>query len=252
MWGVCTDSQREHSNNVIKLLDRVEQATSVLFFNVLLLPVRFAKVSLYNTNLYLHSMTGILKLITNKLYLKEHYMQMKKFLIVGVLILFSFFTYSQKIIISGQEGLRKLTWNDFTGQVDESSLFVAFTWYNYKFKYSSAQFIGDSVVLKDFQVILQLDPKKSWAKQDKVTDDLLIHEQGHFNIGILFMNELLLKINSAKFFRNSWTTDFPKVIKEVSQKYAEMGVTYDEETNHAKNKRQQAKWNEMFQSTIKF
>lgn len=42
---------------------------------------------------------------------------------------------AQKVIINGAEGNRPLQWNDFTGKVDKSSLFFAFTSWKSNFKF---------------------------------------------------------------------------------------------------------------------
>lgn len=98
--------------------------------------------------------------------------------------------YSQRIIINGEEVLRKLQWSDFSGKPDNASPFYAYTSWKLKSKMNNVQFKGDSVIINDFEVRLELDSVKSWVKTDKATDELLLHEQGHFNFGILSMNEI--------------------------------------------------------------
>lgn len=161
-------------------------------------------------------------------------------------IILSLNSYCQKIIINGQETKRKLTWADFTGKVEKGSSFNAYTAYNFNTKIGSIKIIGDSVSIIGFEVTLELDPKKSWAKEDKVTDELLIHEQGHFNLGILCIKEILSVFHETKFKKSNYNVTLQSIINDISKKYNDMGIKYDAETNHSKNKEQQLVWNNFF------
>ena len=102
-----------------------------------------------------------------------------------VSLLFFQTAFSQKIIVNGQESNGKLSWQDFTGKPDKSSPFYACTANNINYKYDSAWIFGDSVIIKGYQVILELDSMRSWiniekANNKKANAELLIHEQGHF------------------------------------------------------------------------
>ena len=163
-----------------------------------------------------------------------------------ILIFSSFISYGQKIIVRGQESNGKLEWKDFTGKVDRNSSFAAYTGYKFSTKFSGVRFIGDSAVIDGFEVLLELDPKKSWAKMDKATDALLVHEQGHFNLGILTMKEVLTRFNNARFTKNNYQALLQEIVNEVSKKYNDLSKKYDSETDHSKNKDQQEKWNEFF------
>lgn len=177
-------------------------------------------------------------------------MQTKKtsLLFFGLLIYLS--CLSQKIIINGQETIRKLSWSDFTGKVDDSSPFFAYTYYDIKSKGGNIKIIGDSVNIGNFEVTLELSPNKSWAKKDKVTSELLIHEQGHFNLGILAMKEMLDKFRESKFTRSNYNTGLQNIVTEALKKYNNMSVQYDEETNHSDNKQEQMKWNDFFSKNL--
>jgi hypothetical protein len=157
---------------------------------------------------------------------------------------------AQKVIISGKEGNRPLQWVDFTGKVDKSSSFFAYTRWKSNFKFSGMQPKGDSLVVTGFEMTLLLDPENSWAKKDKTTDELLVHEQGHFNIGLLYMKELLQKIPAMSFSKLHYQQEIQTVLNELSKKYSDMGIQYDAETEHSKNKEAQAKWNNFFTDNL--
>ncbi len=159
--------------------------------------------------------------------------------------------YSQKIMVGGHESNGKLVWTDFTGKIDQGSSMNAYTYYNLSTKISSIQFLGDSVLMQGFEVIVELDPNKTWAKPDRLSDKLLEHEQGHFNLGILCMKEIVEKYKQTRFTKNNYSTQIRNLLDEVSKKYKDLGTKYDEETNHSKNLEQQIKWNNFFTEQFK-
>src|SRR5829696_5005254 len=104
-------------------------------------------------------------------------------MLVALLLLCTFQTLSaQKIIIGGAEANRLLQWSDFSGMPDDSSPFFAYTARTTKFKYSSVNFEGNKAILNGFEMTLEFNEKNSWVKKGKENDELLKHEQGHFDV----------------------------------------------------------------------
>lgn len=159
-------------------------------------------------------------------------------------------SYSQKIIVNGEESKGKLTWDDFTGKVNKDVEFNAFTSYKFHTKVGGIKFVGDSAIIDGFDIILYFDHKNSWVKKGKTTDELLMHEQGHFNLGILCIREIRRKFKEAKFTKNNYNSLLQSMVSESSKKYHEMGLTYDKETDHSKNAEQQTKWNNFFSGEL--
>jgi Bacterial protein of unknown function (DUF922) len=168
---------------------------------------------------------------------------MKPSLII-LFIIFSYSAFTQKIIISGEETNRKLAWSDFTGKVDKNSSFLAHTGYLIKYKAEDIKAFGDSISIGKFEVILELDPVKSWANRSKVTDDLLTHEQGHFDISIVCVREIMEVYKQTRFTRANINATLENMVNTIRTKYDGIQLKYDSETDHSKNKEQQAKWNQ--------
>ena len=175
----------------------------------------------------------------------------KTTILLTVTILVTVVCYSQKIFIGGRESNGKLTWPDFTGKIDKSSPMNAYTYYNFSTRFSNVQFLGDSALIQGFEVKLELDQSKSWAKPDRLSDKLLEHEQGHFNLGILCMKEVLEKFKQTRFTKSNFNTELRNMINEVSKKYNDLGIKYDNETDHSKNLEQQTRWNNFFTEQFK-
>ena len=169
-----------------------------------------------------------------------------KYFLVLLLLTASTHLFAQKIIINGTEGNRLLQWSDFSGQPDNSNPYFANTHWDFSYRFSSTKFNGDVAEISGFEIVLQLNPYKSWVKKGKETDELLKHEQGHFNVGLLFSQEVLKKIKTASFTRNNFAAELQKLVSEIFKKYNAMNEQYDNETNHSMNKEAQARWNEFF------
>lgn len=175
---------------------------------------------------------------------------MKTLIIIFLMALCPIHSFSQTILINGHKSDGKLAWSDFTGKVNQSASFNAYTAYTFSTKTESVHFVGDSAVIEGFDAILKLDKKNTWAKKDKVTDELLVHEQGHFDLGILCVREIMKKVKETKFTQANLNSRLNKIINDTSKKYNKLGLKYDKETNHSKNLKQQRKWNEFFKEKL--
>ncbi len=176
--------------------------------------------------------------------------KLKSLLFILMMTTFTILSYSQTILINGQKSDGKLVWSDFTGKVDPSSSFDAFTTYRFKTSLGSIRSVGNSVIIDGFDMILELDQKQTWAKKGKTTDKLLVHEQGHFNIGILHVREITQRFKATEFTLANFESQFNKILAEVTKKYNELKLKYDKETDHSKNLEQQEKWNAFFQKEL--
>lgn len=174
-----------------------------------------------------------------------------KSILFFLLFIHSTDAFSQKIIISGEETTRKLTWSDFTGKVDESDPYSAYTNYNVKPHMDNIMLRGDSVFVGKIEVILELDPSKSWAKKDKLTDALLKHEQGHFDLGILCMRETLAMLGQSRFTKANLNSLAYDIINKMLKKYSDMSVLYDSDTNHSANKDEQKRWDKLIAEMLR-
>jgi len=152
-------------------------------------------------------------------------------------------SFSQTVIINGKSTDRKLTWEDFKAPPDATSTYWAYTGYLVRYRYADVKIFSDSVTIGIFEVTVELDPARTWAKMDKISDELLIHEQGHFNIGILCGREILATFKQTRFEISNYGDQMRSIFQEILKKYIEMGHQYDSETDHFRNKKEQERWN---------
>ena len=135
---------------------------------------------------------------------------------------------------------------------DENSPHYAMTYWTINYKFGNIQFKGDVATVSNFEVILELNPKGSWLKKGKGTDELLVHEQMHFNTGLLCMKELLRREKEIEpqLTRKNFNEKLQKLFDDVLKKHKVMDEKYDNETDHSKNINQQLKWNQFFKEQL--
>ena len=161
-------------------------------------------------------------------------MRKPKLIVLFILCFVSIGLYAQP-----QWKERKLTWDDFSGSIDLASPFIATTHSSINYSYTWANNNnGHTLILNITHVF---NKAKSWIKPDGETDDLLAHEQLHFDI-----NELFARRFFAQFKEKIYTTNLPEEIKmafsQLITDAQNMNDKYDSETAHSKNRKKQKEW----------
>ncbi len=131
----------------------------------------------------------------------------------------------------------KLTWDDFKGEPDLSKgntiAMSAVSIKKYKFTFNKK--IGISRVNALFNC------KNSWSKTKK-NEELLNHEQGHFDITEIYARKLRKKLNNKRFKRNTFSQEIDDIYNTVYKEAVEYQNLYDRETDHHKNREKQKEW----------
>lgn len=139
---------------------------------------------------------------------------------------------------------RKLTWADFKGQPDQNSKYGAVTYSQFS---STYKYSPDSLYCT---ISCEFIPEQSWVKPN-ATEELLKHEQGHFDlteyIARLFRKELLsYKFESYETIR----TEMKRLSAKYAAKFEEIQDQYDEETHHSKKLLEQTIWNKRIEQYL--
>jgi hypothetical protein len=103
---------------------------------------------------------------------------------------------------------------------------------------------GKTVVVKSADITITLDSGQSWVVETKTTNDLLTHEQGHYDITALGARELytgLLKLKAADV--KALEDKVNELSEALQRKIDTTNHRYDEQTDHSKIKALQEKWN---------
>lgn len=139
-----------------------------------------------------------------------------------------------------------ISWSDFTPQpsrphgADED----AFTKVRFHHSYNYAR-NGNVVTVTDATVDITMVTQQCWVVSGKTTNDLLQHEQGHFDITALgakqFYNALLSI--TARSIRDM-ETSISQAHEKYQQKIDRANIRYDSQTNHSQNVKLQQQWDQ--------
>lgn len=139
----------------------------------------------------------------------------------------------------------KLTWKDFKGKIndfDQRASAITYSIVDFQ-----AEITNDFVVLTARAVFIK---DESWAEKNN-TDNLLKHEQVHFD-----MTELRVREIKKAFAETTFTSydDFNKrlddIYDNISDKYDAYDGLYDKETVHSTNIEEQLRWNKKVEKEL--
>ena len=136
-----------------------------------------------------------------------------------------------------------MVWSDFVGAPDAASPYHALTKWSLRYQTGTVQLSGQQVDMPNFGITLEFDPAASWVKKGKETTELLRHEQGHFDLGLLCMAELLKEVKALKLTPDNFKPSLQGLFQTTLARYHELGLRYDKETDHGIKKDEQARWN---------
>lgn len=168
----------------------------------------------------------------------------KIILIIGSIIWVftsAFFFYSENDILFWSKDLR-LTWDNFKGPVPQEDSHHARSYCKINCTY---KVVSDSL---NISITTSFSVNKSWAKAER-TDDLLNHEQRHFDVE---------EIYSRKFrqYAARWkgVPDIGTYLKtgndSIGKECTSFQDKYDTETDHSKKQTAQKKWNKKIDSLL--
>ncbi|MFN4123548.1 MAG: DUF922 domain-containing protein [Flavobacteriales bacterium] len=137
----------------------------------------------------------------------------------------------------------RLHWVDFRGDINHNSPYSAYTSTIISLKYSFR--IQDKKVIPDFQVHAMFNCNKSWARKDlpdRLTDDLLQHEQLHFDLAELVARKLKKALLEQDYTQKNYEFKISAIRKRIITDGDRMQERYDIETGHGSNKKEQQLW----------
>ena len=133
-----------------------------------------------------------------------------------------------------------LQWSDFQGQIDGTSPFIAFTFSGISYTWKMA--LDNQGTRKfSFTVFSYMDKSKSWLREGRQSDELLVHEQLHFDINEYYARMLLDALQTSTY-SNNYRDEIKQVYDQIMKVRQETQDTYDNQTEHSKNKNNQAAW----------
>ncbi|KAF6250002.1 MAG: hypothetical protein DSN69_01225, partial [Nitrosopumilus sp. YT1] len=165
---------------------------------------------------------------------------------------------------------RPLVWDDFQGVIgtfdedmDFSTLSVddtgarIFYYIDWQFWWEKSNNTPCEYKITKLDVVAFTSKIESWVRPSKTNDDLLKHEQGHFDIAQIHAQEFKVGYEGKDFACPSGVYDDDKIINEIDgfwlqieDDFHAMQKTYDIETDHHEDIEAQAEWNKKIKSLL--
>lgn len=144
---------------------------------------------------------------------------------------------------------KPLTWDHFVGQPDPSNPFHANTSSGISYSWSMKTSGNETEFLYDIGAFFF--PDESWVKHGKRTNNLLAHEQLHFDITELHARKLR---EAMEDFDLKKTKNVKPALQAIYQKTeaqrANMQKRFDVETRHSMDEVSQLKWQKFIQQEL--
>jgi hypothetical protein len=142
---------------------------------------------------------------------------------------------------------KKLTTADFKGEPDESVIYLAQTTPVISMRYSAPMNCSETGKVKIKTETGVSVSEKSWIKLSKLKNtellnDLLSHEQGHYDMGVIFSIELKKTLSGICFDKNRYKQQVDSVFKSMYARYDTLQREYDNDTDHMRNIKMQMQW----------
>ncbi|MAN27236.1 MULTISPECIES: DUF922 domain-containing protein [Mesonia] len=170
------------------------------------------------------------------------------------ILLLSFLFFSMVFIGKAQERVawssNKLTWEDFKGKPLRSSPFKANANSGFSYKWS-VKTVNDQPEFV-YEVKSYFYPEESWVKDKKASQQLLAHEQLHFDISELYARKMRKAL--AGFQVSTSITQIKsslnKLHRSIERERVKTQELYDKETNHGMIPTAQEKWQKFVDTAL--
>lgn len=165
------------------------------------------------------------------------------------LCFFFFICFTLTSTLLYAQGYRLLAAEDFKGQPTLPDPFLAQTQWRISFSYQVKKVNGNFKL--DFLVNLKLNDAASWIKKNSVRSqehmqELLSHEQRHFQIGAIMQKDLLKTLRSYVYTDN-YQQEANQLFNQLFENYKRIEQRYDHETRHMLDKGNQQRWNALIE-----
>ncbi|MBT8280448.1 MAG: DUF922 domain-containing protein [Muriicola sp.] len=141
----------------------------------------------------------------------------------------------------------RLSWADFKSPPPANSVIAATTASGIAYQFSAMEQGGKMEV--DCSINAYFYPEASWYRPEVATDNILSHEQLHFDISELFARKMRARIEQYTF-TSKVKAEMRKIYSEILKELREFQSRYDEETNYSRTLEKQAEWNAMIAEAL--
>ncbi len=149
----------------------------------------------------------------------------------------------------------KLAAEEFAGMTEvNNGDIIAYTNCFIDFNYRATSQKGIYHLTCDIHLIFNKD--KSWINRKKVLSPthlqgILDHEQGHYTIAYMEQQELIRTVSQTRFDAN-YQYEAANMFDRVHEKYKQLSLDYDDDTDHMRNQKQQLSWDAWFKKRLEY
>ncbi len=136
--------------------------------------------------------------------------------------------------------LEKLKWDDFKAKPQKHAVASAAT--SSAFNYFSQSNIKDGYLTVSVTLQCYFLPRKSWTRFNIKSEEVLDHEQLHFDITHYWALRLVAAINSHQFPATGWQYELEKLKAVFFEDMVAMQLSYDHESDNGRNSGKQFEW----------
>lgn len=149
-----------------------------------------------------------------------------KYKLTILILLMNFFAASQ--VIEWKPNI-KLCKNDFQGKIPDDTINHAGTAYNIGYEIVSNSIWTGRMKIRTYAIF---NTSESWLNEAFYTDDLLNHEQKHFDIAQIFAYKLQYLLNKEIKNSKDFNVKFEMINKLIGDECISFQKKYDAETDH--------------------
>ena len=141
----------------------------------------------------------------------------------------------------------KLTFEDFKGIVPANEIGAA-SMINIEYKVVSQSVWTGRIKMEIFATF---DTTNSWFRQEDKSTNLLIHEQGHFDIAQSFSKKLQDRVNREIKSAEDFNEKFKNIYDNIYEEYYNLQVEYDKATDLGRDFENQTQFNARIKQMLK-
>lgn len=135
---------------------------------------------------------------------------------------------------------RRLTWSDFQGEPEEEIDFRAMTNWQLSYDFQLSKVKGE--INSQFNVYTFFDNQQSWVREGSGSQQLLQHEQLHFDIAELFARKLRKQFAIYSFRSENYKEELNLLFEASLDSCNVVQTQYDLDTEHGLNQKKQQDW----------
>jgi hypothetical protein len=144
---------------------------------------------------------------------------------------------------------RKLTWDDFKGPIpyDADDITAAATFCGIGFETNTITSANNNLKITVYNSFYT---GNSWVRPEERNDNILAHEQGHFDLCELYTRKLRERMANIQVSVKTLKPVLSNIYEQVQLEYKQRQEEYESDTEHGVNLPEQKKWQQLLDKEL--